>query len=40
MFKMHDAPNGWGTYEQFLPWLEEYLRACEENPDAIVMVSR
>lgn len=39
-FKVHDAPNGWGLYEHFLPWLEKYLAACREWPDADVSVSR
>lgn len=39
-FKVFSASNGWGTYDQFLPWLKKYLRACEENTDAIVSVSR
>lgn len=39
-FKKHNAPNGWGLYENFLPWLEKYLKACEEMPDAAVSVSR
>ena len=39
-FKQHNAPNGWGLYEDFLPWLEKYLQACKENPEAIVRVSR
>lgn len=26
-YKQFSAPNGWGTYEQFLPWLEELLTA-------------
>ena len=39
-FRKLDAENGWGTYDQFLPWLRRYLLACEENPDAEVMVSR
>lgn len=33
-FKVHDAGNGWGTYDQFLPWLRNVLIACVENPDA------
>lgn len=32
--------NGWGSYETFLPWLKEYLAACEENMDAKIGVSR
>lgn len=39
-FEKHNAENGWGTYEQFLPWLERYLAACESMPDADVQVSR
>ena len=39
-FKTFDATNKWGTYEQFLPWIEKYLSACKENPDAKVEVSR
>jgi hypothetical protein len=39
-FKKHNASNGWGLYENFLPWLEKYLQACEEMPDAAVSVSR
>jgi len=35
-FKKHDSPNGWGLYVHFLPWLEAYVKACEENPDACV----
>jgi hypothetical protein len=39
-FKTFDSPNGWGKYENFVPWIEEYLRACEENPDAEIGVWR
>ena len=39
-FKAFDAPNGWGTYEQFIPWIERYLQACIENPDATIEVCR
>lgn len=39
-FKVFDSPNGWGLYENFLPWLEEYLAACKEYPDATVSASR
>jgi hypothetical protein len=39
-FKAFDSSNGWGLYENFVPWLERYLAACEENPDAEVVVSR
>ena len=39
-FKKHNSPNGWGLYENFVPWIKEYLAACEEHPDADVTVSR
>ena len=39
-FKKLNAPNGWGTYEHFVPFVEEYLNACKENPYAIIEVSR
>lgn len=35
-YREYDSPNGWGTYKHFVPWLEEYLEACRENPDAKV----
>ena len=31
--------NGWGSYDTFLPWLERYLQACIEYPDADVKTS-
>lgn len=39
-FEKHNAANGWGLYEHFVPFVEAYLHACEENPDAFVSVSR
>lgn len=32
-YMQFDAENGWGTYENFLLWLEGYAKACQENPD-------
>jgi len=32
--------NGWGSYIDFIPWLEKYLTACIENPKAKILVSR
>lgn len=32
--------NGWGSFDDFLPWLREYLKACVENPKAKIEVSR
>jgi hypothetical protein len=39
-FRKHDAPNGWGTYDQFVPWLQNLLAACVANPNADIEVSR
>lgn len=39
-FKKHDAKNGWGLYEHFVPFVEQYLAACREHPEADVRVSR
>ena len=39
-FRKFDAENGWGTYEKFVPWVERYLDACKEHPDAEVSVCR
>jgi hypothetical protein len=39
-FRKYDSPNGWGTYDDFVPWIEKYISACEKMPDAKVIVSR
>jgi len=39
-YKKFDSPNGWGLYEHFVPWVEEYLQACKEFPEATVSVWR
>ena len=39
-FKRFDSPNGWGTYKYFVPFVEKYLKACKEYPEAIVRVDR
>lgn len=39
-FKKFDAKNGWGTYEHFVPWVQQYLEACVAYPDATVEASR
>lgn len=38
-FKQLNAANGWGTYDQFVPWVEEYIDACKNNPEAEIYVS-
>lgn len=39
-FERHNASNGWGLYENFLPWLERLLTACRDNPGSAVVASR
>lgn len=39
-FKKLNPENGWGDYEVFVEWVEKYLQACKEHPEAIVEVSR
>ena len=39
-FKQFNSSNGWGTYTDFLPWVKNYLEACEEFPEATIYVSR
>jgi len=40
VYEKYNAENGWGLYKHFVPFVEKYLTACEENPDAEVEVSR
>ena len=39
-FLVLEPSNGWGSYEDFLPWLIEYYQACINYPDATVHASR
>ena len=39
-FKQFNSPNGWGMYEHFVPFVEEYLEALKGNPEATIEVSR
>lgn len=39
-YKQFNSPNGWGMYEHFIPFVESVLRACKENPEAKIEVSR
>lgn len=39
-FRKFDPENGWGSYDDFLPWCKRYLAACKENPKAQIKVSR
>jgi hypothetical protein len=35
-----EAENGWGTYEQFITFLDKLLAACRKAPDSTISVSR
>lgn len=39
-YKQFNAENGWGLYKHFVPFVEQYLEACKEYPDALIEVSR
>ena len=39
-YRQFDASNGWGTYEDFVSFVEEVLNACKKHPKSNVVVSR
>lgn len=39
-YKQFNSPNGWGLYDNFIPWVTNYVHACMEYPEAKVSVSR
>lgn len=39
-YRQFNPPNGWGSYETLVRFVEEYLAACVEDPNALVEVSR
>jgi hypothetical protein len=39
-FEAFNAKNGWGLYENFLPWLEKLLEECMAAPLAHYRASR
>lgn len=39
-FEKYNPANGWGDYDGLVSFVERYLEACLENPDADVRVSR
>jgi len=39
-FKQFNPSNGWGDYDGFVDFIEDYLQACKEYPEAKVSVSR
>jgi len=39
-FKKFDSENGWGIYDHFVPFVEEYLEALKKYPKSTVKISR
>lgn len=39
-FRALNPANGWGSYEGLVEFVQKYLQACIDNPDADVEVSR
>ncbi len=39
-FKKFNPDNGWGKYENLVVFVEKYLNACIENPDAEIEISK
>ncbi len=39
-FKKFNPPNGWGSYENLVEFVEDYIVACVKNPDATITISR
>lgn len=39
-YSAYNAPNGWGTYEHFVPFVRDYLEACRKYPEAKIVVDR
>ncbi len=39
-FRLLNPPNGWGSYDVLVEFVERLIDACELNPDAEITVSR
>lgn len=39
-FRKLEPSNKWGTYADFVPWIERYAQACKEHPKATIRISR
>jgi len=38
-FRRFEAPNGWGTYEQFMPYMTRFYVMARLHPKGIIRVS-
>jgi hypothetical protein len=39
-FEIHNPDNGWGNYEGLVAFVQSYLEACKQYPEASVSASR
>ncbi len=39
-YKAHNPENGWGNYEAFVDWVDNYWSACKAFPDATINLDR
>lgn len=39
-YKKFDSPNGWGTYADAVPWLEDLICELEKSPRAKIHICR
>ena len=39
-YETFNSSNGWGMYEHFVPFIEKYLKALKEYPEAFVECDR
>jgi hypothetical protein len=39
-FEKFNSSNGWGMYEHFVPFVENYLSACKKYPKSLIKASR
>lgn len=37
-FKRFNSSNGWGLYEHFVPFVEDYLKAIKKYPEAEIYI--
>ena len=39
-YRKFDSPNGWGLYENAVPWLFNLIEQFEKHPEGIIRISR
>ena len=39
-YEKFNSSNGWGTYKNFIPFIEKYLEQLKLHPEAIVVCDR